>query len=215
LTQIPAGCKFDKDKYCDALAINQRVIMEEADRLQTALCSRLIAKAKAKQPNVAPPAFAVNDWVLLKPQPKFPLHKLAPRWPGPFRIHRISETSDKVTLVDTVADKLFTALKRQLEHFNISRVSDVSGLTKVAEADNFEFPVECIMGHALLTDAGVGVNAIQLRQDFMRGVRPKRCFQFLIKWTGYEEPTWVAYKDAKKLVQFPGYVTVFPNLNLL
>ena len=215
LTQIPAGCKFDKDKYCDALAINQRVIMEEADRLQTALCSRLIAKTKAKQPNVAPPAFAVNDWVLLKPQPKFPLHKLAPRWPGPFRIHRISETSDKVTLVDTVADKLFTALKRQLEHFNISRVSDVSGLTKVAEADNFEFPVECIMGHALLTDAGVGVNAIQLRQDFMRGVRPKRCFQFLIKWTGYEEPTWVAYKDAKKLVQFPGYVTVFPNLNLL
>ena len=71
------------------------------------------------------------------------------------------------------------------------------------------------MGHALISDQGLGVNPVQLRQNFVRGVRPKNSFQFLVKWTGYEEPTWVAYKDAKRYVQFPGYVSVFPNLNLL
>ena len=152
---------------------------------------------------------------MIKPQPSFPLHKLAPRWPGPFRIFRISDNSEKVVLVDTVADKLFSVLKRQLEPFDMSRVSDVAGLTKVAECDNFEFPVESIMGHALISDQGLGVNPVQLRQNFVRGVRPKNSFQFLVKWTGYEEPTWVAYKDAKRYVQFPGYVSVFPNLNLL
>jgi hypothetical protein len=152
---------------------------------------------------------------LIKPQPNFPLHKLAPRWPGPYRVHDISATSDKVTLLDTVANKLFRVLKRQLESFDVSMVSDVAGLTKVAEADNFEFPVEGICGHALITADGVGANPVQLRNDFRRGVRARSAFQFLVKWTGYEEPTWMAYKDAKRLVQFPGYVALMPGLNMI
>jgi hypothetical protein len=216
LTKIPDGKKFDTSVYCDVMAINQRVIIEEANRIQEELCKKVIAKAAAKQRSHPPAVFSVNDWVLVKPQPKYPLHKLAPRWPGPFRIHQLSANSEKVILLNTVNNQLFSALKRQLESFNISRVSDVAGLTKVAEADNFEFPVEQIIGHALLSnDDELGANPIQLHQSFVRGVRPKRNFQFLVKWTGYEEPTWVAYKDAKKYVQFPGYVSVFPNLNLL
>ena len=215
LTKIPSPSTFDKDSYCDVLARNQRIIIEEANRLQSILCNKIIAKAAARQRSLPAPVFSVNDWVLIKPQPNFPLHKLAPRWPGPFRIHSISDSSEKVTLVDTVADKLFSVLKRQLEPFDMSRVSDVAGLTKVAESDQFEFPIESIIGHALISDQGVGVDLVQLRQTFERGVRPKKAFQFLVKWAGYEEPTWVAYKDAKRYVQFPGYVSVFPNLNLL
>jgi hypothetical protein len=215
LTKIPPMAKFDQDSYCQVLAHNQRVIIEEADRLQRNLCNKVIAKQSAKHAGKPPPQFAVNDWVILKPQPKFPLHKLAPRWAGPFRIHTVSDSSEKVVLVDTVADKLFSALKRQLEHFNISRVADVAGLTKVAEADAFEFPVESIMGHALLYNDAVGDQPIQLPQNFIRGVRPKNGFQFLVKWAGYVEPTWMKYKDAKKLAQFPGYITLFPGLNML
>jgi hypothetical protein len=207
--------QFDSENYCHVLAHNQRVIIEEADRLQSELCQKLIAKQVAKQAGNPLPHFAVNDWVIVKPQPNFPLHKLAPRWSGPFRIHQVSESSEKVVLLDTVSDKLFAVLKRQLEHFNISRVSDVAGLKKIAECDSFEFPVECIMGHALLYTGNVGAEPVQLPANFIRGVRPKKDFQFLVKWTGYEEPSWVAYKDAKKLAQFPGYVTLFPNLNLL
>lgn len=94
-------------------------------------------------------------------------------------------------------------------------MSDVAGLTKVAETDNFEFPVEAIMGHALINDDGVGVNPIQLPQEFARGVRNKKSFQFLIKWSGYEEPSWIKYQDAKRLAQFPGYVSFYPGLNML
>jgi hypothetical protein len=197
------------------LAHNQRIIIEEADRLQSNLCSKVIAKQLAKQSGNPAPNFQVNDWVIMKPQPKFPLHKLAPRWSGPFRIFRTSSASEKVILMDTVREKLFSALKRQLEHFDISRVADVAGLTKVAEADSFEFPVESIMGHSLLYDDAVGEQTVQLPANFIRGARPKSAFQFLVKWTGYEEPTWLKYKDAKQLAQFPGYVTLFPGLALL
>jgi hypothetical protein len=215
LSKIPASKSFDVNNYCSVLAHNQRVIIEEADRLQTALCDKIIRKSSARQQGRPPPTFAANDWVLIKPQPKFPLHKLAPRWSGPFRIHNISAESEKVILLDTVADKLFPALKRQLEPFVMSHVSDAEGLKKVAESDNFEFPVEAICGHALISDRGVGIEPVQLTRAFIRGVRPKNALQFLIKWTGYDEPSWMAYKDAKKLAQFPGYVSVFPGLNML
>jgi transposase InsO family protein len=214
LSKIPANKVFDMTSYCDVLAFNQRVIIEEANRFQQAVCDRVIAKSAAKQRNLPAPNFNVNDWVLIKPQPKFPLHKLAPRWPGPFRIHEISSSSEKVMLVDTVSNKLFSALKRQLELFDISRMSDVSGLKRVAESDNFEFPVEAIVGHAILSGNDVGVDPIQLQSSFIRGVRPKKSFQFLVKWTGYDEPTWIKYQDAKRLVQFPGYAAVFPGLNM-
>jgi hypothetical protein len=46
-------------------------------------------------------------------------------------------------------------------------------------------------------------------------VRRKSDFQFLVKWTGYEEPSWLKYKDASRLVQFPGYVSTFAGLNML
>ncbi len=215
LTRIPEGKTFDVNAYCDVLARNQRIIIEKADRIQDKICGKIIAKAAAKQRDQPVRVFNVNDWVLVKPQPGYPLHKLAPRWLGPFRIVTISDSSERVVVEDTVAAKLRKVLKRQLEHFDMSQVSSVAGLTKVAEADNFEFPVEAIMGHALITDQGVGVDAVQLQREFARGARRKTDFQFLIKWTGYEQPTWIAFKHAKRLAQFPGYAAVFPNLRLL
>jgi hypothetical protein len=215
LTKIPDNKIFDMSSYCDVMAFNQRVIIEEADRIQQSVCDRVIAKTNARQRQLPTPVFNVNDWVLIKPQPSFPLHKLAPRWPGPYRVHQISDTSQKVWLVDTVQNKVFSVLKRQLELFDISRMSNVEGLSRVAESDNFEFPVEHIMGHAILSGDDVGVDPIQLQQSYVRGVRPKKLFQFLVKWAGYDEPSWVKYIDAKRLVQFPGYVALFPGLNMV
>ena len=93
-------------------------------------------------------------------------------------------------------------------------VADVEGLTKIAESDNFEFPVDAIIGHALIGSNGVGADPTQLPPDFRRHTRHKRSFQFLIKWTNYEEPTWVAYNTASRLVQFPGYIVHYPLLNM-
>ncbi len=79
----------------------------------------------------------------------------------------------------------------------------------------FEFPVESICGHALTGAGGVGADPVQLPSSFVRGSRPKRSLQFLVRWTGYEQPTWMAYKDACRLVQFPGYVAAFPGLAMV
>jgi hypothetical protein len=107
-----------------------------------------------------------------------------------------------------------TFLRRQLELFDTSMLADEEGLVSVAERDSFEFPVESIMGHALINDGGLGSNPEQLPSNFRRGSRAKKSFQFLIKWAGYEEPTWVHYKTASRLVQFPGYVSMLPSLNM-
>jgi hypothetical protein len=150
LTAIPAGKEFDVSNYVEALAANQRIIIEEADRVQSAVCGKIIAKAAAKQRGKPARVLAINDWVLAKPQPGFPMHKLAPRWLGPFRVHAFDRNSEKVQVLDVVSGKIRSFLKRQLELFDITRVSDVAGLTRVAELDRFEFPVEAIQGHALI-----------------------------------------------------------------
>jgi hypothetical protein len=223
LTRIPDAATFDVTNYVDVLSANQRVIIDKADELQALACDKVIAKSLASQRvkqngrwvSLPIKPLAVDDWVLAKPQPDYPLHKLAPRWLGPFRVTKVSDASDIVTVYDTVSLTFRKFLKRQLEMFNIEQITDVTGLTSVAEKDHFEFPVECIMGHALIDEHGVGNNPIQLDRSFNRGGRRKSSFQFLIKWSGYEEPSWIAFKDAKRLVQFPGYVSVFSGLNML
>jgi hypothetical protein len=224
LTAMPHGKVLNVQNYVDNLTYNQRIIIEEADLLQSKLCDKIMAKAKAKQASrssedgrvVAPPfkALSVGDWVLVKPQSSYPLHKLAPRWLGPFRIQRCSDDSELVTVFDTLKSKRRTFLRRQLELFDTSMLADEEGLVSVAERDSFEFPVESIMGHALINDGGLGSNPEQLPSTFRRGSRAKKAFQFLIKWAGYEEPTWVHYKTASRLVQFPGYVSMLPMLNM-
>ena len=151
---------------------------------------------------------------MVKPQESYPLHKLAPRWLGPFRVARFNADSEVVTVFDTVSNKYRRFLKRQCEKFDVGMVADVEGLKKIAECDNFEFPVDAIQGHALVGPNGVGADAEQLPQNFRRGSKHKKAFQFLIKWTNYDEPTWVSFNTASRLVQFPGYVAHFPLLNM-
>jgi hypothetical protein len=223
LTHMPSARELDCSRYVDALTYNQRIILEEADRHQSALCDKVIAAARKSQAkkkrngeSVELPfkEIQVNDWVLVSPSKSYPLHKLSPRWLGPFRVLDCKDDSEVVLVEDTLKQKVRKFLRRQLELFDISQVSNVEGLKKVAESDGFEFPVDAIIGHALIEEGGVGVSPVQLPPSFKRGVRPKRMFQFLIKWTGYTEPTWIEYKVASRLVQFPGYVAFLPNLRM-
>jgi hypothetical protein len=223
LTAMPNSRKLDVSTYVNALSYNQRIILEEADRIQSALCDKIIAKENARKRRstkagvihfAEPKAFEIGQWVLVKPSPSFPMHKLAPRWLGPFMIHECSEASEVVVVRDTLKDKLRKFFKRQLELFDVSLLADHEGLTTVAETDGFEFPVESICGHALIETGGVGAAPVQLPSTFRRGPRPKKQFQFLVKWTGFDEPSWVDYKTASRLVQFPGYVSFLPGLNM-
>jgi hypothetical protein len=223
LTHMPAARDLDVNRYVDALTYNQRVILEEADKHQSDLCQRIIAKSHLSQGRknmngVFIPAvhkeIAVGDWVLVAPGPSYPLHKLSPRWIGPFRVLECSRDSELVRVEDTLKRKVRSFLRRQLELFDTHALADVEGLKVVAETDAFEFPVEAIIGHALVEQGGVGDSPVQLAASFKRGSRVKKSFQFLVKWTGYDEPTWVEYKMASRLVQFPGYVAMLPGLRM-
>jgi hypothetical protein len=220
LTSMPNSRVLDVSNYVDALSYNQRIILEEADKAQSELCDKIVAKDELRQRsnrrrgNVQPKQLEVGQWVLVKPSPSYPMHKLSPRWLGPFLVHECSDESEVVIVRDSLKDKLRKFFKRQLEVFDVSQLSDVEGLKSVAEKDAFEFPVESICGHALIESGGVGASPVQLPASFRRASRAKKQFQFLVKWTGYEEPSWVDYKTASRLVQFPGYVSFLPGLNM-
>jgi hypothetical protein len=223
LTHMPNARELDVNQYVDALSYNQRIILEEADKHQSDLCQKVIERSHRKQGRknkngkfiaAEHKEIQKGDWVLVAPGPSYPLNKLAPRWLGPFRVIDCSKCSEVVCVEDTLKLKVRKFLRRQLELFDVRMIADVEGLKVVAETDGFEFPVEAIMGHALIETGGVGVAPIQLPASFKRGQKSKKVFQFLVKWTGYEEPTWVDYKVASRLVQFPGYVAMLPGLRM-
>ena len=215
LSDPPVGHVFDANNYVDVLSANQRVIIQRADEFQRALCEKVISKMAAKNRGKPARAFQQGDWVLVRPQPSFPLHKLAPRNFGPFRVHQCTSDSEVVVLFDGVKNKLRKFLKRSLELFDTSLLSSVEGINRVAEKDNFEFPVESIIGHSLVPEGGIGADAEQLPSDFSRGSLGKTRFQFLVRWTGYDQPTYIGYRAASRLPQFPGYIVNFPGLAML
>jgi transposase InsO family protein len=223
LTSMPNSKELDVQRYVDALTFNQRVILEAADLHQSELCAKVVAKAKMKQRRkgpdgswTTPPAkeLAVGDWVLVQPSPLYPMHKLAPRWLGPFLVHECSHASEVVVVRCTHKNKLRKFLKRQLELFDVRMLSEVQSVQSVAETDGFEFPVDSICGHAIVEAGGIGASPVQLPANFKRGARHKKSFQFLVKWTGYDEPSWIDYRTASRLVQFPGYVAMLPGLRM-
>jgi hypothetical protein len=215
LTPAPVGHVFDVDNYVDVLTHNQRVIIEAANDYQEQLCRKVVASSSRANRGKPARSFAVGDWVLVRPQPSFPLHKLASRLLGPFRILQCSADSEIVVVLDSNKNKSRKFLKRNLELFDMSVLSSIDGMKQVAERDNFEFPVESIVGHALVVNNELGVDPVQLDRDFERAGRPLKSFQFLIRWVGYDEPTWIAYRTAASLPQFPGYVAQFPGLRML
>jgi hypothetical protein len=215
LSDPPVGHVFDANNYVDVLSANQRVIIQRADEFQRALCEKVISKMAAKNRGKPARAFQQGDWVLVRPQPSFPLHKLAPRNFGPFRVHQCTSDSEVVVVFDGVKNKLRKFLKRSLELFDTSLLSSVEGINRVAEKDNFEFPVESIIGHSLVPEGGIGADAEQLPSDFSRGSLGKTRFQFLVRWTGYDQLTYIGYRAASRLPQFPGYIVNFPGLAML
>jgi hypothetical protein len=214
LTPPPVGHVYDADNYVDVLSHNQRVIVEEANAFQESLCQKVISKMAAANRGKPARQFQVDNWVLVRPQPSFPIHKLAPRLFGPFRVVECSDDSEIVVVMDSVKNKCRKFFKRNLELFDMTFLSNIEGMKSVAERDHFEFPVESIIGHALVVGGELGVDPVQLEFDFQRGSRPLKQFQFLIRWAGYEEPTWIAYSTASRLAQFPGYVSSYPGLRM-
>ena len=211
LSKMPTSVKIDVGTYEGALVHNQRVLIEAAERHHERMCDKVMAKAAKGQKGKLDKVINVGDWVVVKPEELRPVHKLASRFLGPFCVFRVN---GEIISVCTRDRKIRQFLKRNCELFDLSQMASVEGLKEVAERDNWEYPVESIVGHALILNGGFGQGDILQLPLSHKRVGKKTSYQFLVKWVGYEEPTWQPYRDVGKLPGFAAYVARFPGLNM-
>jgi hypothetical protein len=211
LSNMPKELKVDVSTYQGALVHNQRLLIEAAERHHEKVCGKVLAKADRNQKDKADKVIEEGQWIVVRPEAQRPIHKLAPRLLGPFCVIKVK---NELISVITNDRRVRHFLRRNCEVFDVSQMSSVEGLQSVAEKDNFEYPVEAIWAHALIGDEGFGAgDEVQLDSKHKR-TSPKKCYQFLIKWYGHEEPTWQPYSHVRSFVHFPNYVGQFPGLKM-
>jgi hypothetical protein len=189
----------------------QAALIEAADDHQLLVQKKIIDKAVRENRGKPSKFLQVGDLVLVKPLSDFPHDKLAPSQLGPLRVQELL-AGGLVEVVHPHSNKISTVSEFQCELFDQSMISSAEGIKIVAETDSFEFAVDSILAHGLLTDDD-DVEPVALPPTHVRRVRAKN-YAFLIKWTGYETPTWIAFKAARRLPHFANYVGQFPNLKM-
>jgi hypothetical protein len=125
-----------------------------------------------------------------------------------------SETQSIVRLWDTVAAKVIECHLNDVELWNPLFEHSAEGLTKVAEYDNWSYPIESILGLALIP-ADEDAEPIPLPLDVARTSANKHDYLFSIKWKNYNEPSWVPYRDVKCSSSFALFAAAHPVLKLM
>jgi hypothetical protein len=197
--------------YISQLSAIQAAMLEAANDHQLAVQQKIIAKAERENRDKPVKQLQCGDQVLVKPLSDFPHDKLAPCQLGPLYIVDLLE-GGLVRVENPHSKKQATVSDFQCELFDDSLTSSIEGLKKVAETDGFEFAVDSIMAHGLQT-GNDDVEPTPLPPNHVRRL-PAKSYSFLIKWTGYEQPTWIAFKAARRLPHFNNYIGQFPNLKI-
>jgi hypothetical protein len=197
--------------YVSQLSAMQSAMFEAANDHQIAMQQKIIAKATRDNAGKPIKSLAIGDVVLVRPLSDFPVDKLQPNQLGPLYIIDLLQ-SGIVTVQHPHSNKISNVSDFQCELFDSSMASSAEGLRQVAETDGFEFAVDSILSHGLLTDDD-DVDPTPLPPSHVRK-QPAKNYGFLIKWTGYETPTWIAFKAARRLPHFDNYVGQFPNLKM-
>ena len=100
-----------------------------------------------------------------------------------------------------------------MELWNPLFESSVEGLTKVAEFDNWSYPIDAILGIAL-DPKDDDVEPVALPLDVPRCVAQKKRYLFSVKWKNYNEPSWVPYNDIKGTSSFELFAAMHSALKL-
>ena len=206
----------DATEYVKQLSHNQQVIIEAAEAHLHATQAANLKKWKQTHKSSLSMAKAVEEgaWVLARYADDAPRSKLKPKWRGPFRLLDFkSETQSIVRLWDTVAEKIIECHLNDVELWNPLFEESTEGLTKVAEYDNWSYPIESILGLALIpTDEDAEPTPLPL--DAPRTSAKKHDYLFSIKWKNYNEPSWVPYRDVKCSSSFALFAAAHPVLKL-
>jgi hypothetical protein len=206
----------DATEYVKQLSHNQKVIIEAAEAHLHATQAANLKKWKQTHKTSLSMAKAVEEgaWVLARYADDAPRSKLKPKWRGPFRLLDFkSETQSIVRLWDTVAAKVIECHLNDVELWNPLFEQSAEGLTKVAEYDNWSYPIESILGIALKPD-DEDVEPTPLPLDVPRTSAKKQDYLFSVKWKNYNEPSWVSYSEVKNSSTFAFFAAANPVLKL-
>lgn len=158
-------------EYLQQLIQTQRQLVEVAQRTQAAQLDRRIDKANPEHPA----SFKVDDTIMLRPPHDRPRNKLAPRLLGPYIV--VAKTGTNTYTIRPVNSTLeqdrFEVHLERMVPFRMS--ADVDADQLLAADQGEEYLVEEIRQHRRLP--GKTGNA-------------PSAFEYLVKWTGYDELSW-------------------------
>ena len=210
-------------EYVRTLTHNQRVLLEAADQHLNITHAKNLAKWKqdhktdlSLQQKIQ--ELAANEeapvWVLARNQNDAPRAKWAPKWTGPFRLLDFKTGSQSVLrLYDTVNEKVVESHINNVELWDHKFVNSAEGLTKIAETDNWKYPIDGILGIALAPEDDSEPQALPL--DRARQFPNKHKYLFSVKWAGYENPSWEPYSSVEHTSSLLLFARAYPVLKLV
>ena len=212
-------------EYVEQLTHNQQIVYDAAARTLHETHAKSIAKwrktHKDKSKLRAQIAAAAADedvapvWVLARVKDDVPLEKWNPRWSGPFRLLDFKTDSDCILrLFNTVTQTVIEAHINDVELWDGLFVSSEEGMTVVAETDNWQYPMDAIMGMALDPEDD-DITPVALPLDVARTNSNKHKYLFAVKWRGYPEPSWEPYRAVKDTSTFELFASEHRVLRLI
>jgi hypothetical protein len=215
---------IDVPSYVKTLAHNQRILMDAAAKTLHATHEKNLAKWNREHGNRTSTTQSTlrahtSDtaeplWVLARVKDDAPLEKWKPRWAGPFRLLDFKDDSTSVLrLFDTIRHTVIESHINDVALWDARFVNSTEGITKVAEADNWSYPIDGILGIALEPESEDDV-PIALPLNRAREFSNKHKYLFSVKWQGYAEPSWEPYKTVKDTSVFELFASANPVLKL-
>jgi len=215
---------IDVPNYVKTLAHNQRILMDAAAKTLHATHEKNLAKWNREHGNRTSTTQSTlrahtSDtaeplWVLARVKDDAPLEKWKPRWAGPFRLLDFKDDSTSVLrLFDTIRHTVIESHINDVALWDARFVNSTEGITKVAEADNWSYPIDGILGIALEPESEDDV-PIALPLNRAREFSNKHKYLFSVKWQGYAEPSWEPYKTVKDTSVFELFANANPVLKL-
>ena len=171
-------------EYLSKLIDLQNDAVQKAQRHQAEIVDARLRKDESK-----PTTFSVGSTVLLRPPHDRPLNRLAPRFLGPYKVIEKTGTNSykvrPVTSPDT-DDPTDVHAERMIPF----RPSDDADPAEMLASDR---PLEYL------------VEEIRRHRRKRKGNTPG-CFEYLVKWVGYDEVSWEPAKQFKDNSIFNNYL---------
>ncbi len=140
--------------------------------------------------------------------------KWKPRWAGPFRLLDFkNETESVVRLFDTISNKVLEAHINDVALWDARFESSDEGIRRIAETDNWSYPMDGILGIALEPETEDEL-PVSLPLDQPRQNSNKHKYVFSVKWQGYAEPSWEPFSTVKHTSVFDLFASAHPVLKL-